>query len=470
MVGTVIEINLLNYKLMKIKLIFILFLANSLCLPLWSQDTQTQKIENFLEKEYSENNPGAVILIVKNNQVIFKEAFGVSDFKKSKPIKPDMIFQIGSMTKQFTSAAVLQLVESGKVSLDDPIQKYIDYFPKKEYTITIHHLLSQTSGITEFFDIDEEEMHLLSQEHTPEQLISYYKNKPLEFEPGTRFQYSNSNYPLLGVVIEKVSGMSLKNYLNLNLFEPLQMSSTSLWYNDETKKKRIAKGHRSYQGKLTYSPEIVGSVPYAAGAIVTTVDDLLIWNRELKKRTVLTDFVVEGLITEKQTNSGIGTGYGYGFFTKELLGHRTIQHGGNLYGFTSSGLYLPTEDLFVCILSNKSLERTEEVANYLASEVLGTPSKIKDKNQLEYSKYEEYFGTYQLKDDTKLIEIFMIDDVLVLDFPEAKGTGTKLTMIDKDKMESVKVNVMVKFKRSNEGDITGFTADQNGITEWRKIK
>ncbi|WP_373520236.1 serine hydrolase domain-containing protein [Aquiflexum sp.] len=452
------------------KLILVFFLANTLSVALYAQTTQNQTIENFLKKEYAGNSPGAVILIMKNNQIIFKRAFGRSDIKKRKTIKTDMIFQIGSMTKQFTSTAVLQLVEQGKVSLDDPIQKYVDYFPNKEYPVTIHHLLSQTSGIPEFFDIDEDEMHLLSQEHTPEQLISYYMNQPLAFEPGSNFHYSNSNYPLLGVVIEQVSGMSLKEYLRVNLFEPLNMSSTSLWYTDETKRKRISNGYRSYQGELISSPKIVGSVPYAAGAIVSTADDLLIWNRELKNRTFLSDFVVQSLISEKHTNSGTGTGYGYGFFIKDLLGHKTIQHGGNLYGFTSSGLYLPTEDLFVCILSNKSLERTEEVANYLASVVLGTPLEIEDRNQLEYGKYAAYFGTYQLIGDSRLIEIFMVDDVLLLDFPEARGTGTRLTVIEKDKMESKAVNALIHFTRNKEGSITGFTADQNGITEWKKIK
>ncbi|PRY87068.1 serine hydrolase domain-containing protein [Mongoliibacter ruber] len=455
---------------MNIKSFLVFFLTISFSLVLDAQVTQNQTIDNFLEKEYAGNNPGAVILIAQNNQIIFKNAYGLSDVKKRKTIKTDMIFQVGSMTKQFTSTAVLQLVEQGKVSLDDPIQKYVKYFPNKEYPVTIHHLLSQTSGIPEFFDIDEDEMYLLSQEHTPEQLISYFKDLPLAFEPGSEFQYSNSNYPLLGVVIEEVSGMSLKEYLKVNLFEPLKMHSTSLWYADKTKKKRIANGYRSYQGELISSPKIVGSVPYAAGAIVSTAEDLLLWNRELKNRTFLSDFIVESLITEKQTYSGTGTGYGYGFFIKELVGYKTIQHGGNLYGFTSSGLYLPDEDLFVCILSNKSLERTEKVANYLASEVLGTPLEIEDKSQLVYGEFEEYFGTYQLKGDSKLIEIFMLDDVLLLDFPEARGTGTILTVIDKDKMESKAVNALIQFTRDKKGQIIGFTADQNGITEWEKIK
>lgn len=426
-------------------------------------------IHNFLSKEYPKEGPGAAILIAKDNKIIYKEAFGLADIKKKKAMRTDMVFQLGSMTKQFTSAAVLQLVEKGKVNLDDPIQKYVSYFPDKEHTITIHHLLSQTSGLPEFFDVDEEELHLLSQEHTPGQLIAYYKDAPLNFKPGTKFQYSNSNYPLLGVVVEKTSGMSLETYLHQNIFAPLGMNSSNLWYSKKMKKSDIVKGYRYYKGKLLPSPKIVGSTPYAAGAMVSTIDDLYIWNRELANNTVLSDEVIKELITEKQLESEKGTGYTYGFFIKELLGHKTIQHGGDMYGFTSYALYLPKEDLFVCVLTNEALERTEEVANYMASVVLGEPIEILDKKQLAFAEYEEYFGTYQLKEGTKQIEIFMTNDVLVLDFPEARGTGDKLSVIAKDKMQMDKVKVKINFTRDEKGAINGFTADQNGITIWEKL-
>ena len=145
---------------MSLRLLTIFILSTTLSFSLYSQDAPPlQTIEDFLKKEYAEDGPGAAVLITKDDQVVFKKAFGLADVQKKKPITTDMIFQIGSMTKQFTSTAVLQLVEQGKVSLDNPIQKYVPYFPEKEYPITIHHLLSQTSGIPEFFDIDEKEIY-----------------------------------------------------------------------------------------------------------------------------------------------------------------------------------------------------------------------------------------------------------------------------------------------------------------------
>ncbi|MEK6481128.1 serine hydrolase domain-containing protein [Catalinimonas sp. 4WD22] len=442
----------------------------------WKATAQTyqeefQIIDAFLHEEYPENQPGAVVLIAKDGEIIYRKAFGLANLRKKKPLQTDMIFQLGSMTKQFTSAAVLQLVEQNKVSLDDKIQKYVEYYRKKEYEITIAHLLSQTSGIPEFFDVDESELELLSQEHTPQQLIAYYADKPLLFQPGTQFQYSNSNYPLLGVVIEKASGLSLEEYFDNNLFMPLGMNSTSLWYKDDFKKKRIAEGYRTNEGALEPSPEIVGSIVYAAGGIVSTVDDLFLWNEALKDKSLLSEDIVRQLTTEKTTLNGAGTGYGYGFFIKELLGRKIIEHGGLIHGFTSSGLYIPEEDIYVCVLANKVYERTEEVANYLASIVMGEPISILGRSALNYEAQKEYLGTYQLQGgEAKLIEIKLVEDLMILDFPQAPGTGVEIVKVEGDHFKSVKADIAITFLRDNEGTITGLSGTQGETYTWTKLR
>lgn len=434
-------------------------------------ESELLKIDSFLNEEYPKNKPGAVILIAKGGEVIYKKAYGLANLKKKKPLKADMIFQLGSMTKQFTSAAILQLIEQNKLSLDDNIQEYVEYYPQKEYEITIAHLLSQTSGIPEFFDVDENEFDILSQEHTPRQLIEYYADKPLLFKPGTQFQYSNSNYPLLGVVIEKISGLALKEYFERNIFQPLGMNSSSLWYTEDFKKKQIPDGYRTKDGELVLSPKIVGSTVYAAGGVVSTVDDLLIWNEALNNRSLLSDDIVRQLSTEKTTLDGKGTGYGYGFFTKELQGRRTVQHGGMIYGFTSSGLYLPEEDIFVCILSNKARERTEEVANYLASIVMGEPIEILEKSAINYEAKKEYLGRYQMiGDDAKIVEIKLDEDLMILYFPKAPGSEVEIVALDSDQFKSVKANIEITFLRDTKDIVTGFSAKQGETTQWVKIK
>ena len=134
-------------------------------------------IDNFLTEEYPKKEPGAVVLIAKKGEIIYEKAFGLSSIKPKRKLKTAMVFQLASMSKQFVSAAILQLVEEGKMALTDSIQKYVPYYPSKKYTITIHHLLAQTSGIPNYFDVDDNEFFLLAQEHTPEKLINYYLNQ-----------------------------------------------------------------------------------------------------------------------------------------------------------------------------------------------------------------------------------------------------------------------------------------------------
>ena len=458
----------MNYRCILYLLILIFLFHKGLA---QNYNGELAKIDTFLSEEYQSDKPGAAVLIAKEGEIIYKKAFGLANLKKKKPLNTDMIFQLGSVTKQFTSAAILQLVEQNKVALTDKIQKYVPYYLPKEHEITIEHLLSQTSGIPNFFDVDENELHLLSQEHTPQQLIEYYAQEPLLFEPGTQFQYSNSNYPLLGAVIEEVSGLTLEEYFLRNIFQPLGMNSTNLWYREDFKKKRIAQGYRVTDGELVRSPKVVGSVVYAAGGIVSTVDDLLIWNRALRNRTLLSNNIVNQLTTEKTTSDGKGTGYGYGFFIKELQGHKTVQHGGLIYGFTSSGLYLPEEDIFVCVLANKSRERTEEVANYLASIIIDNPIEILGKSALNYEEKKEYLGTYQMVGgQEKIIEIKFVDDLVLLYFPQSPGTEVEVVAVDDRTFKSTKADIELIFSRNDSGDIEGFTAEQGGTSEWIKIE
>lgn len=436
-----------------------------------SLSEQLPRIDTFLGEEYPKNEPGAAVLIAKDGMVIYKKAFGLADLEKKMAMDTDMIFPIGSMAKQFTSGAVLQLVERGKLSLDDDIRKYIEYYPEKEYTVTIENLLSQTSGIPELFDVDESEYNILSQEHTPRQLIEYYSDRPLLFRPGTKFQYSNSNYPLLGAVIEKISGLPLKDYFERYIFEPLGMDSSALWYTKDLKSKRIPQGYRFKKGNLVPAPKVSGSTVYAAGGIVSTVGDLLAWNRALRNRSYLSDYIVDRLTTEKTTLDGKGTGYGFGFFTKELQGIGTIQHGGIMYGFTSSGLYLPEPDIFICILSNKTKDRTEQLADYIASLLIGKPIHILGRSELDYAEKEEYLGSYKMiGNNAKIIEIKLSDGLMTLEFPEAPDTRVEIVSVKRDTFRSVKANIEITFSRDAKESITGFTAVQEGSTEWVKTK
>ncbi len=437
-----------------------------------NQDNHIKVINEFLTEEYPKNEPGATVLIAKDGKIIFEKAYGLASLQPKRKMKTNMVFPIASMTKQFTSAAILQLVEQGKMSLQDTIQKYVSYYPTKKYAITIHHLLSQTSGIPDYFDVDEEEFGLLSQEHTPKQLIDYYRDYPLNFKPGDKWEYSNSNYPLLGAALEKVTGMPLKDYLEQYLFKPLNMNSSGLWYTKHIKKKRIPTGYNIKQGKLYEGPNMVGSALYASGGIVSSVDDLFLWNRALRNKNIISEYVVEQLIKENINNSEDTTGYGYGFFLRNLQGSPTIEHGGNLFSFTSGGLYLPKEDIFICILANTKFDRVQELSNYIASVLINKPIEIFSKKEISKEILKDYIGTYELQSEevSRTFEIKLFDNLLLLSDPKAPESDAILTPSDKDIFILKAVSASFKFNRDENNQVMGYMVKQGDNTfEFKKI-
>lgn len=428
-----------------------------------------QKIDDFLEKEYPKNEPGANVLISIKGEVVFEKSYGLASLKPKKKLKTDMVFQLASMSKQFVSAAVLQLVEQGKIKLSDSIQQFVPYYPSKKHKITIHHLLSQTSGIPDYFDVDENEFYLLAQEHTPRQLINYFKDEPLSFKPGSQWEYSNSNYPLLGVTVEKVSGLPLKEYLRKYIFEPLQMNATGLWYTQDTPKKKIVTGYNIKGGNLIPAPKMVGSALYAPGGIVSTTTDLFLWNKALQDKTIISEFVVNQLITEKMTTDGKGTGYGYGFFLRNIQGSKTIQHGGILFGFTTNGIYLPEEEIFVCVLANTKFDRTNEVSDYIASVLIDKPIEIVAKNQLSKENLMQYLGTYTLNNIDKTLVVEIFDNNLLLKDPKNPKNNVFLRYKSQDFFEAKSAKATVRFIKNEEKEIISLEVDQNGKFLFHKV-
>jgi CubicO group peptidase (beta-lactamase class C family) len=190
--------------------------------------TLTAKLDKLMEEKYTSPGPGCAVLVAKQGKILYNKAFGSADLELNVPLQPGMVFKLGSITKQFTAVAILQLVEQGKISLQDSLQKYIRDFPSKGYTITIENLLTHTSGIKDYMQIDYPEPYLERRDFTPPQLIDSFKNVPLEFEPGTKFSYSNSGYFLLGYIIEKIAGKAYPDYIRENILRPPGLSHTYL--------------------------------------------------------------------------------------------------------------------------------------------------------------------------------------------------------------------------------------------------
>jgi CubicO group peptidase (beta-lactamase class C family) len=432
------------------------------------QKKTIDRIETYLNKEFPSNEPGCVVLIAEKGAIIFKKAFGLSNLQSGAKMTTDEIMPIASMSKQFTAASILKLAEQNKISLSDPLQKYIPEFPAKKYTITIENLLAQTSGIREYFDIDENERGLLTKEFKPTEVIDFFKNDSLEFEPGKQFRYSNSNYFLLGLIIERVSGKPYGQFLNEILFEPLKMTQSAYWYNYKEPKANLPQGYMYENGQFKPATAVNGSLWYSSGGITSTVNDLYTWNTALMSNKVLT--ATERMLSPNKLSSGENSSYAFGLFTRNLQGSPTLQHGGNLYGFTSSGLYLPREDVYVAILCNRGLKPTEEMANYLASEIIEKPISITKAYKLTADELKTYTGTYQLVSDKKrIMKILIVSDRLVLSQPAQPGSEVDIVPLGNDKFVSKKVNAQLLFLKDDKGNVISLQVNQKGLSEWKRI-
>jgi CubicO group peptidase (beta-lactamase class C family) len=357
-------------------------------------------LDNLIPKRLTVIAPGCVVLIAKKGNIIYKKAFGVSDLELNIPMKPDMIFRIGSITKQFTAIAILQLVEQGKISLQDSIQKYVPDYPHKKYTITIENLLTQTSGIQDYMAIPNPADDRTN--YTPKQGVDYFKNEPLEFKPGSQFKYSNSNYYLLGYILEIVTGESYSDYLKQNIFNKAGLNNT--YYIDTTKNiPHVSQGYSKLDGKLERATLENVTTIYAAGGIMSNADDLFKWHQALYGNKLLNRELLNNAFTPYRFADGTSSEYGYGWFIKNLDGSKTIEHSGSTDGFQSDEIYLPDEDVFVVTLFNCFTPDMDWIvlSNDIAKLAIGKP--LDNSIKLSTDVLKRYVGEYVFNVDHKLI-------------------------------------------------------------------
>jgi CubicO group peptidase (beta-lactamase class C family) len=289
------------------------------------------------------------------------------------PIRPEMIFRIGSITKQFTAAAILKLVEQGKLSLDDDVTKYLPEYPTHGHPITIERLLSHTSGIANYTD-QPGWLATIRTDQTPTQLIAMFKDLPPDFAPGEKWSYTNSGYILLGAIIQKVSGQPYPDYIEKQLLEPLGLQQTGYDNTDMIIPGRVV-GYGYLDGSYVNNTYLSMSQPYAAGGLMSTVDDLRRWTEAFLGGKVVSPALVQRALTPAKLANGTPTDYGYGWAFGTFEGHRIIQHGGGIFGFSAYELVMPDDHFFVAVLSNVAGRKpgTEYVARSLAALALGRP-------------------------------------------------------------------------------------------------
>ena len=308
------------------------------------------RIDSMIQEVFTNaEDPGGAFLVSKKGKLVYHKAFGKANLELGVEMQNNFVFQIGSMTKQFTAISIMMLESKGSLKVTDAVSKYISDFPNGE-NITIHHLLTHTSGImnyTKMGGISE----IAIKEMSPKMLVDFFKNEAIDFLPGERFLYNNSGYVVLGYIIELVSGKAYQDFIEQEIFQKLDMSQ-SYYASDKKVIKNRVDGYHLKSGIFENKTTINYSIPYAAGSLMSTTEDLLKWQNAINNYTLINAETTKKVFANYTLNNGEHINYGYGWHIKSLEGLESREHGGSIFGFKSMGVYVPSEDLYVIGLSN----------------------------------------------------------------------------------------------------------------------
>lgn len=324
---------------------------------------------------------GMSIAVAKGKTILLSRQYGFADLEFTVPTPAHAVYEIGSISKQFTATAILRLEEMGKFSLDDDIEKLLPQFHFKESGVTVRHLLHHTSGIKDYLrSVPRVIETILTQTLPRDTLIRLVEQLDFEFKPGEAMSYSNSGYVLLGLLIEKYSGQSYREYIEQQVLQPAGMGKACVC-NDLAVIKNKTHGYAVENNTLVQAPYWSPHWKYADGGICATAEDLVAWNQALHKGKLLSPAVYRNLITPGKLKDGILLRYGMGLRTWNWYGHRVIEHGGGTSGFTTLLLYYPDEDLSVAILINSrggytSLSLSDEIASLFLPNLSPAPVKF----------------------------------------------------------------------------------------------
>jgi len=350
-----------------------------------------KKVDEYMKAAMRADSFSGSVLVARNGKPIISKGFGLANIELAVPNTPKTVFRLGSITKQFTSMAIMILQERGKLSVSDPVCKYFADCPAAWQPITVRHLLTHTSGIPNFTSFPDF-VKSSAIATTTTDLIGRFKDKPLDFVPGEKYAYSNSGYYLLGVIIEKASGKAYAEFLHESIFGPLGMVHSG--YDDPVRiiKDRAAGYTLRDEGLVNCAP-IDMSTAYAAGALYSNVEDLLIWDQALYTEKLVSNRSLDEMFTPLKGS------YGYGWSISKKLERRTIAHGGNIYGFSTYISRFPAEKLTFIVLSNNEGTAGGEIADDLASIVFGAAYTIPKERKavaVDIKKLERLVGRYQI--------------------------------------------------------------------------
>lgn len=452
---------------------FFLLLTFSVCLGVtlsFAQSSQPGKPENriskFVKTRFFTIAPGAVVLVARGKEILYYEATGENNVAKHTKMDKNAVFRIGSLTKPFTATAILMLAEENKISLGDTIQQYIPDFPVKAYPVTIEHLLTNTSGIKNYFEINNPSKE--KQHYTPREAIAYFENEPLEFEPGTQYHYSNSNYYLLGYIIEKVSGLTYADFIRQRIFNVVGMPH-SYYGQLSDRRSQPATGYSRMDGKMEEATLQEITSIYSAGGLLSNAMDLLHWHQALYDGKLISRKMLEKASSPFILKNGRLSEYGYGWFISGIDSTTTIEHSGSTDGYQSDLVYIPGKDIRIITLFNCYKPDREWVmaTNDIARLAMGKP--LQEDIQLSEKVLRQYTGTYKHNEEWQMIFTMKGNDLYVR-CPKAGLPDVRLYALRENYFYTKETPIKFELLKQSDGSMLLVTYNDSGKdAEWKRM-
>jgi len=418
------------------------------------------RMEQVIQSYVSAKQFMGSVLVAHGKDIVLDKGYGDANIEWEIPNSPSTKFRLGSVTKQFTAASILLLEERGKLSVDDPVKKYIPDAPAAWDKITIFNLLTHTSGIPNFTSFPEY-ASLEPFATTPAQLVARFRDKPLDFQPGEKWSYSNSGYILLGYLIEKISGKSYEKFVQENIFTPLGMKDSGYDSNSAIIPHRAAGYVPTPSGPLN-AGYINMTVPLSAGALYSTTHDLLFWEQGLFGGKLLSAASLQKMTTPFKSD------YAFGLGVRTVNGHKVIDHGGGIEGFNTYLAYYPDKKVTVAVLGNLNGQTPQEIAAKLGSIALGEKVVLASEHKevaVDAKLFDGYAGSYQLAPNF-ILTVTREGDHL---FTQATGQPKCEIFPEGDRDYFLKVvDAQITFVTDGQGRATELILHQGGVDQHAK--
>jgi CubicO group peptidase (beta-lactamase class C family) len=430
--------------------IAIIFLLVSICPAQDNVSRMEQVVHSYLDEKKFMGS----VLVARDGVVLLSRGYGSANLEWEVPNSPTTKFRLGSVTKQFTAACILLLEERGKLKVEDSVKKYMSDAPAAWDKVTIFNLLTHTSGIPSFTGFPE----YASTEAiatTPEKLVARFRDKPLEFQPGEKWNYSNSGYVLLGYLIEKISRQSYSQFVQENIFNPLGMKDSGYDSNSAIILHR-ASGYSPGEKGVTNTGYIDMSIPFSAGGLYSTTEDLLRWEQGLMGGKLLSPTSLQKMTTPFKND------YAFGLAVHTVKGHKFIEHGGGIEGFNTDMAYYPEDELTIVVLANLNGDAPQAIASKLAAVAHGEnvvlPSERKEIT-VPPVILAKYVGTYELMPNFDIV--MTLEDGQLM--TQATGQGKFPLFAESETKFFLKVvDAEVEFFSNEKGDVTHLMLHQGG--------